>query len=51
MFVNLGMDCLDLSGNRFEKDLKVSLNGICKLYRRGEELTKNEPKLIQRIIS
>ena len=51
VFVNLGIDCLGLSGSRFEKELKVSSSGISKLYRRGEEVTKNEPEVIQRIIS
>ena len=51
VFVNLGIDCLGLSGSRFEKELKVSSSGISKLYQRGEEVTKNEPEVIQRIIS
>ena len=51
VFVNIGIDYLGLCGSRFEKELKVSLSGISKLYRRGEEVTKNEPKVIQRIIS
>jgi len=51
VFVNLGIDYLGLSGSRFEKELKVSSSGISKLYRRGEEVTKNEPEVLQRIIS
>ena len=33
------------------KELKISSSGISKLYRRGEEVTKNEPEVIQKIIS
>jgi len=51
VFVNLGIDYLGLSGSRFEKELKVSSSGISKLYRRGEEVTKNEPEVIPKIIS
>ena len=49
--MSLGIDYPILSGSRFEKELKVSSSGISKLYRRGEEVTKNEPKVIQKIIS
>ena len=45
--MNLGIDCLGLSGSRFEKELKVSSSGISKLYRRVEEVTKNESEVIQ----
>ena len=51
VFVSLGIDYLGLSGSRFEKELKVSSSGMSKLYWRGEEGTKNESKVIQRIIS
>ena len=61
VFVNLGIDSFDSGGSRFKKDLlaselmqarlKVSSSGISKLYRRGEEVTKNEPEGIQIIIS
>ena len=45
------IDYLGLSGTKFEKELKVTASGISKLYRKGEEVTKNEPKLIEIIIS
>ena len=51
VFVNLGIDYLGLSGSRLEKELKLSSSGVSKLYRRGEEVAKNEPKVIQKIIS
>ena len=47
VFVNLGIDYPGLSGSRFEKELKVNSSGISRLYRRGEELIKNEPKITQ----
>ena len=42
---------LGLSGSRLEKELKVNSSGISKIYRRKEEVTKNESEVIQRIIS
>ncbi|MFH1259988.1 MAG: transposase [Elusimicrobiota bacterium] len=51
VFVNIGIDYLGLSGSRLEKELKLSSSGISKLYRRGEEHIKNEPKIIQQLIS
>ncbi len=49
--MNLGINSFGLSGSRVEKEFKVSSRGISKLYRRGEEVTKNELEVIQIIIS